>query len=93
MKPCPVCGKTINDDDTSLSVLDLITEERGRQDAKWGANRNLRNVEWLTILMEEIGEVAKAMLEDQNHVRHELIQVAAVAVAWLECIDRRGHCP
>ena len=42
---------------------------------------------WADILMEEIGE---AWAEDApGLLRAELIQVAAVAVAWVECIDRR----
>ena len=40
------------------------------------------------ILQEEFYE---AMAEtDPAKLRAELIQVAAVAVAWVECIDRRG---
>jgi hypothetical protein len=36
-------------------------------------------------------EVAEAFAEDDPaRVREELIQVAAVAVAWVEAIDRRG---
>jgi hypothetical protein len=43
------------------------------------------------VLGEEFGEVARAMLEDDGdeHLRAELIQVAAVAVAWAEAIDAR----
>jgi NTP pyrophosphatase (non-canonical NTP hydrolase) len=35
------------------------------------------------VLMEECGEVARAVL-DIADVRSELVQVAAVAIAWLE---------
>lgn len=39
------------------------------------------------ILAEEAGEVAHAVLEkDDENLKEELIQVAAVAVAWLESI-------
>ncbi len=39
----------------------------------------------LAVLTEEVGEVAKALLEhDREGLRDELVQVAAVAVAWLE---------
>lgn len=42
---------------------------------------------WRDILLEEVFE---AMAEDdQDRLRKELMQVAAVAVAWVECIDRR----
>lgn len=40
----------------------------------------------LAVITEEVGEVAKAMLEGTN-LREELIQVAAVAVAWAEALD------
>jgi hypothetical protein len=50
------------------------------------------------VLGEEVGEVANAVLEagfgaiGDDELRAELIQVAAVAVAWVEAIDaRRGE--
>lgn len=52
-----------------------------------------------TVLGEEFGEVARSLLETgyggpeggDAHLRSELVQVAAVAVAWIEAIDaRRG---
>ena len=43
---------------------------------------------WLAILSEEVGEVAKGMLE-QEEIRQGLIQTAAVAIAWIEDMDRR----
>lgn len=43
---------------------------------------------WDGILLEEVFEaVAEA---DEARIREELVQVAAVAVAWIECIDRRA---
>lgn len=47
------------------------------------------------VLYEEVGEVAQAVLEWQEkpcairreHLRMELVQVAAVAVAWLESLE------
>lgn len=72
-----------------MNVYENIKSERLYQDNRWGV-RNQENEKWLSILVEEIGEVAQAMLEGENlKVREELIQVAAVAVAWLECIERR----
>lgn len=42
---------------------------------------------WANILFEE---VAEALSEDnEDFLRAELVQVAAVAAAWVECIDRR----
>jgi NTP pyrophosphatase (non-canonical NTP hydrolase) len=69
-------------------VVEDIEIERKRQDEKWGVqNHNL--VKWSVILGEETGEVCKAALEnDMSSMRDELIQVAAVAIAAIECIDR-----
>ncbi len=55
-------------------------------------NRKLR------VLVEEVGEVAEALdaLENKkdwkrfDHLREELVQVAAVAVAWLEALQAMG---
>lgn len=42
----------------------------------------------LAVLTEELGEVARAMLDgDRDDLRRELVQVAAVAVAWLEGLE------
>lgn len=42
---------------------------------------------YLQILLEEVYEAAAEV--DPGKLRAELVQVAAVAVAWVECIDRR----
>jgi hypothetical protein len=42
---------------------------------------------WLDILQEEVAE-ARAE-SDPSKLRAELVQVAAVAVTWIEAIDRR----
>ena len=44
-------------------------------------------VTWLDILREELAEAFAE--SDPAKLRAELIQVAAVAVAWVEAIDRR----
>lgn len=75
---------------TQKQVLNEIEKERYRQDIKWRAGSN----DWPSdprskylVLAEEVGEVATALLEaDAENLREELIQVAAVAVAWLENI-------
>ena len=74
-----------------------IDAERDRQDAKWGKNENRRELNHFvlsTVLQEEAGEVAQALLKvydgEENPIKgredliEELTQVAAVAVAWLE---------
>lgn len=43
---------------------------------------------WRHILNEEVAEAFAE--ESQENLRRELVQVAAVAVAWIEAIDRRA---
>lgn len=79
-------------------ILLEIEAERSRQDAKWG-QQNHKPIEWMPILMEEVGEASKAAVDahwnnngdaylDLLAYREELVQVAAVAVAMIESIDR-----
>jgi len=97
-------------EDITSHVLMDISDERLRQDAKWGVQNHSQMI-WLGILAEEFGEAAKEINElhfrpgdavhiDNSHeckphrierVRAELIQVAAVAVAMVESLDRRGE--
>jgi hypothetical protein len=77
-------------------ILLAIEAERQNQILKWGtAQRRVEDPgpvstpEWkAAVLTEEIGEVAKAVVEmDRAGLKKELIHVAAVAVAWLEALD------
>jgi NTP pyrophosphatase (non-canonical NTP hydrolase) len=74
-------------------VLQDVQTERERQDAKWGISNN-SPMEWVAILSEEMGEVARAAMnnfyrgESLTAYRAELVQVAAVAVAAIENLDR-----
>lgn len=71
------------DNDAFSAVINDIHQERLRQHEKWGKQKN-SNAKWLAILVEEVGEVAKALLERNiPHMRVELIQAAAVCVQWL----------
>jgi NTP pyrophosphatase (non-canonical NTP hydrolase) len=73
--------------DTVLVVEDVMSE-RFRQDQKWGPSRQ-RPAPALVVLVEEVGEVANAMQDGtEEELRAELIQVAAVAVAMVEALDR-----
>lgn len=67
--------------------LQLIMDERFRQDEKWG-EQNHGDLYWLGILTEEVGELAKDIIE-YKPAQKELVQVAAVAVSWLEALERR----
>lgn len=74
-----------------------IMSERERQDNKFGV-QNRSPVQWLVILGEEFGEACQAALHasgidgskgiSHENYRKELIQVAAVAVAAIECLDK-----
>ena len=78
------------------ATLDLIRTERMRQDKKWGV-KNHYDLYWLGILMEEVNELAQTIINSPDVFRDspnsnrdkELVQVAAVAVAWMEAIHRR----
>lgn len=46
---------------------------------------------WMHILQEEVSELLEA--DSHEKLKEELVQIAAVAMAWAECIDRNedGH--
>lgn len=82
-------------------ALQSVVHERERQDAKWG-QQNHEPQFWMGILMEEVGELAQAVNETvfdngaaerakggYANMRAEAVQVAAVAVAFVEYLDRR----
>lgn len=73
--------------DEREALVDVIAE-RLAQDKKWG-EQNHPNLYWLGILMEEIGELSKDIVEGRD-CRSELVQATAVALAWIECIDRNN---
>jgi len=65
-------------------ALSLVTAERERQDDKFGKQSHHPG-NWSLILIEEMGEAASALMAgNREHATFELIQVAAVAVAWLQ---------
>lgn len=70
------------------AVTDEVAEERERQDEKWGEQNHPLDT-WLTVLAEEVGELAQAILKGRvGEARDEAVQCAAVAVAIIEFIDR-----
>jgi hypothetical protein len=71
----------------NTDALDCVVAEMHNQDFEHGANRNLPHLEWNAILVEEVGEVSKA-IQEREGLREELVQVAAVALQWIEMIDR-----
>lgn len=82
---------------TLFDALLDVSQERTKQNVKWG-EQNHDDLMWTAILGEEVGESCQEVLTQiwgkQNggghgNLREELVQVAAVAVAWIEAIDRR----
>jgi hypothetical protein len=70
-----------------------IQDERERQDQKWGEQNHDAGT-WALVLLEEIGEWAKAELHSRfggseaGRQRHEAVHAAAVAQAIVECMER-----
>jgi len=66
-----------------------VAAEMDRQVEFWGKQMHPDHV-WLLILMEEVGEVAQLILQcHDEEVEEEVVQCAAVALSWLECLVRR----
>lgn len=84
--------------DGCTDTLHAVMHERTRQEVLWPgktcAGGDISDGRKLAILTEEVGEVAKEMNDADNEgrdvsavaLRTELIQVAAVAVAWAEAL-------
>lgn len=81
------------------TVIGDVVLERHRQDKKWGIQRH-SFLRWYAILGEEVGEVAEALQQgmksakntDADDLYKELIQVAAVAVAFAEhVLEDKSH--
>ena len=49
--------------DKSCAIASEVLGERERQEKKWGPQRH-HPEKWMVILMEEVGEAAEAVLED-----------------------------
>ncbi|MGO1049189.1 hypothetical protein [Crossiella sp. CA198] len=74
------------------AVLAAVGAERVRQRAKHGVHApdspSMNNHERLVVLVEEVGEIARAMSHDGTlaGLCSELTQVAAVVLAWLDAL-------
>lgn len=82
---------------TMQQAIELVIHERLRQNAKWGDQSGNHPFEWMSILMEEVGELAEAVNETcfktphvkpelggVEGIRREAIHVTAVALAIAE---------
>lgn len=78
-------------------ALDKIIIERDRQDDlkkkgrfKYTCADNIDSKMALSILVEEVGEVARAINEnDTDELIKEISQVGAISLAWLEGISKK----
>ncbi len=85
----------------TLAAYSAIIDERRRQDTlhpKWHGSQH-----GLSVLVEEVGEVARGLYEWNNATRakdqqkwrenlqSELVQVAAVCVRWLENLEAEAR--
>ena len=69
-------------------VMEDILAEREFQDYKWGDQVKNSNSLWNVIATEEVGEAAKEIYENGDNLYHEVIQCAAVYMAWAEALRR-----
>ncbi|HZM82925.1 MAG TPA: hypothetical protein VFC19_44990 [Candidatus Limnocylindrales bacterium] len=79
----------------SALTLDAVNAEALRAHLKHGdkslLNPKMPAVEKLAALVEEVGEVGRALSDDHGHDRDhlvtELVQVASVALTWVESLE------
>lgn len=79
-------GVQSHPDGTTDDVYNRATSDTSRTLCDLAAKKG--TVTWRHILTEEVDEAYAE--SDPAKLRKELIQVAAVALAWVEDIDRRG---
>lgn len=76
----------------SYDIYMSIAAEVERQYQKWGLQDH-PNYEWVAIAAEELGEVAKAAIDETRdngeELNEEIVQLAAVCVSWLNSRQRR----
>lgn len=87
----------LDDEHRPGGILDEILAERARQEelvaegkfsTSCATRDGMTDAERLAVLVEEVGEAATEVLgRARGALREELVQVAAVAVAWIEGID------
>lgn len=69
------------------SIIPLVKEEDVKSECEF--SRENGDLNWGIILLEEVTEALNCKGSDRQ-LREELIQAAAVIVAWLECLDRNS---
>lgn len=69
------------------SLYNIPTEATAKHECEYQFAQGLGT--WFDILLEEVAEVLGSAGKDLAETREELIQTAAVALAWAEAIDRQ----
>jgi hypothetical protein len=72
--------------DRGEHLLDSAAEVRDFFRDRTNSNAESEKLTWLDIALEELAEAFAE--SDPLELRKELVQAAAVLVAWIECIDR-----
>ena len=67
---------------------EIPTADRAKALCQIAAERNACT--WAHIAVEELCEAVEAGVTGDVECREELVQLAAVVVAWIECLDRRA---
>lgn len=85
--------------DKLATVLAQVGEERRRQDEQWGGplhDDHHTPRQWFGLVDDHLGRAKKAAggkSTDHDTYRHNLVQVAALAVAAVESLDRLRRRP
>lgn len=85
-------------------VFAAIVAERARQERKWGqahehgkgscASPDVDEFVKVAVLTEELGEVARALMDNEReNLKTELVQLAACCAAWLELLTEEAQTP
>lgn len=81
---------------TRMRIVRDVFTERNSQDEQWGVQKH-HPAYWLAILGKQMGQMGTAILNREwwtdkdkatAELRHEGIQLVAVGLAMLECLDR-----
>ncbi|MFD5315419.1 hypothetical protein [Streptomyces sp. NPDC127098] len=95
LSPCDDAAATRDAYEGRADRWKELNEERARRSVTAGrcpeGTPAHTHTAWDGILLEEVYEALAE--EDPTAIRAELVQVAAVAVAWIEAIDRRPAAP
>ncbi|MCX6497178.1 MAG: hypothetical protein NTU93_00075 [Arthrobacter sp.] len=75
----------------TIDIGHAVGTERRRQLGKWGLQDHELTY-WLGILMEEVGELARTIIEDADseYIEKEAVQVAAIASALAQKLHYGG---